>query len=182
MSQGQAQAVIMKAHEFGWHSIAFAQALQFELLLRQKDVIGEWVPISEAGESDVIFRERKWLKGLRWSHVDDNLVLNFATGKGRRPIKVDLRTAPMVIEVLSFLGGKKEQGPAITNECTGMPYATSEFRRKWRILADAAGLPKELKNTDSKPAGLIIGGPNRAKISRNYTLKDLYNGVRTLSK
>jgi hypothetical protein len=36
------RAIRAAAHEhFGWHSIALAQALQFELLLSQKDVIGE---------------------------------------------------------------------------------------------------------------------------------------------
>jgi hypothetical protein len=34
----------------GWHSIALAQAIQFDCALRQKDVIGEWVPESEPGE------------------------------------------------------------------------------------------------------------------------------------
>jgi hypothetical protein len=47
------------AHDhFGWHSIALGQAFQFECTLRQKDVIGEWVPLSEPGVSAVIIRGR----------------------------------------------------------------------------------------------------------------------------
>jgi hypothetical protein len=182
MSKDQAVAIRAKAHEFGWHSIALAQAFQYELLLRQKDVIGEWVPLSEPGESDVSFRGQKWLRGLRWSHISDTLLLKFETGKAQRPMDADLRTAPMVIEEFAFLGGRGSQGPVVICEITGAPYTTSEFRRKWRILADAAGIPRELRNSDSKPAGLIASGPNRATISRHYTLKDLYRGYRRLSE
>ncbi|WP_346296187.1 hypothetical protein LRC39_02080 [Rhodopseudomonas sp. P1] len=39
-----------QAHSWGLHSIALAQAFQFEVPgLRQMDVIGEWVPLSEPG-------------------------------------------------------------------------------------------------------------------------------------
>ncbi|MES2030181.1 MAG: hypothetical protein V4477_13470 [Pseudomonadota bacterium] len=180
MTKDQAEAVRAKAHEFGWHSIALAQALQYELLLSQKDVIGEWVPILETGESDVVFRGQKWLRGLRWSHIGKDLSLKFATGKSRRPISVDLLTARMVMEEFAFLGSRKNEGPIIICEITGAPYATSEFRRKWRIVADAAGISKDIRSSDSKPNGLIIGGPNRATISRNYSWKDICSGPRML--
>jgi hypothetical protein len=48
----------------GMPSIQLAQALQFELCLRQKDVIGEWVPVAEPGMSSVTYHGRKWLCGL----------------------------------------------------------------------------------------------------------------------
>ena len=45
MTAEHANAICKTAREhFDWYSIALAQALQFELLLSQKDVIGEWVP------------------------------------------------------------------------------------------------------------------------------------------
>jgi hypothetical protein len=182
MTQDHAEAIRAKAHEFGWHSIAFAQALQYELLLGQKDVIGEWVPILEAGESDVMFRGQKWLRGLRWENIDKDLTLNCTTGTSRKPIRVDLQTARMVTEELAFRGGRESRGPIIISEITGAPFVTSEFRRKWRILAEAAEIPKEVRNSDSKPNGMIIGGPNRAKISRHYSWKDISAGPRMLSK
>src|SRR3954465_13441337 len=97
-------------NHFGWYSIALAQALQFELLLGQKDVIGEWVPVGEPGESDVVREEegheeegQKWLRGLRWSDIDKNLILRHRVGSSGRRIEVDLRTAPMVLEELSIM-------------------------------------------------------------------------------
>ena len=51
MTAEHANAIRETAREhFGWYSIALTQALQFELLLGQKDVIGEWVPVAEPGE------------------------------------------------------------------------------------------------------------------------------------
>src|SRR6185437_8269934 len=41
----QVTSIRAQAHKVGKPSIALAQALQFGLTLRQKDVIGEWVPI-----------------------------------------------------------------------------------------------------------------------------------------
>ena len=134
MTAEHANAIRKTAREhFGWDSIALAQALQFELLLSQKDVIGEWVPVTEPGESDVIWTERKllrqkdvvgewvpvgepdesgvifaerkqkWLRGLRWSNIDKNLILRHTAGSSGRTIEVDLRTAPMVLEELKIL-------------------------------------------------------------------------------
>ena len=64
-----------RAEHFGWYSIALAQALQFELLLSQKDVIGEWVPVTEPGKSDVIWAERRLLRQKdvvgEWIPVDE---------------------------------------------------------------------------------------------------------------
>jgi hypothetical protein len=52
-----------------------AQALQFELMLRQKDVIGEWVPDSEPGENDIHHDGRKWFRGIRGDAIDGDMIL-----------------------------------------------------------------------------------------------------------
>jgi hypothetical protein len=172
---------------FGWYSIALAQALQFELLLSQKDVIGEWVPLEEPGESDVTWRGQKWLRGLRWSNIDKNLILRHGVGSSARPIEVDLRTAPMVLQELrpysqdmrSLVRGG---GPIVLNDITGMPWSTAEFRRKWRLVAKKAGVPDIVKNRDSVPAGTIFGGPDRARISQGITLARMDYSLRTLRR
>lgn len=180
----QATRVTAREH-FGWPSIALAQALQFELLLPQKDVIGEWVPVTEPGETDVVWEGRKWLRGLRWSNIDKNLVLRHATGAGGRPIEVDLKTAPMVMEELYFSAGTEsaehfpKRGPIVLCDITAMPWLTGEFRRKWRLVAKKAGLPDDFKNRDSVPAGMIIGGPDRARVKQRITLARIDQSLRT---
>jgi hypothetical protein len=174
-------------HHCGWDSIALAQALQFELLLSQKDVIGEWVPVAEPGNSDIVWREQKWLRGLRWGDIDKNLILRHSVGSSGRRIEVDLRTAPMVLEELkgysqTMRSSIRANRPIVINEQTGMPWSTGEFRRKWRIVAKIAGVPNTVKNRDSVPAGMIVGGPDRARISQKVTLARIDYSLRTLRR
>jgi hypothetical protein len=154
----QVDAHRAKAHEFGYHSIALAQALQFDLMFRQKDIIGEWVPVSEPGVSDYVRKDAKWLRGLRWSEIDSNWILRHITSKKGKKIEIDLKLAPMAMEelerYLAFLGDRPAQGPIVICEATAMPWVPSEFRRKWRMIAQAAGIPDEVKNMHSR-AGAI---------------------------
>lgn len=101
MTADQATAIRAAAHAAGLPSIALAQALQFDLMLRQKDVIGEWVPLSEPGTSEVTTGTKKWLRGMRWSEIDGNLILRHTTSKRLKDIQINLRLAPMVMEELS---------------------------------------------------------------------------------
>lgn len=201
MTVDHANAIRTTAREhFGWYSIALAQALQFELLLGQKDVIGEWVPIDESGASDVVWGERKWLRGLRWSNIDKNLILRHTVGSSGRIIEVDLRTAPMVLEELNIHVGDSgpnertapaslhdlfdrsslpASGPVVRCDTNGLPWSTAEFRRKWRLVAKQAGVPDNVNNRDSFPAGTIRGGLDRAKISQTVTLKRIGYSLRT---
>ena len=189
MTADHARTICNTAREhFGWHSIALAQALQYELLLGQKDVIGEWVPVDEPGESDVAQLGQKWLRGLRWSNIDKNLILRHGLGSSGRRIEVDLRTAPMVIEELKILsaqpriedliGSLPNSGPVIVCDTNGMPWSTHEFRRKWRLVAKKADVPDSVTNRDSLPTGMIRGGPDRAKVSQTFTLKRIDYSLR----
>lgn len=153
-----------KAHWRGWDTMALAQALQFELMLRQKDVIGEIVPLSEPGISATVGPKGKWITGLRLEEIDENLILRHTTSKRGKDIEVDLKLAPMVLEELALLSKTPiarltravlpASGPLIICEVTGFPYTTAEFRRKWRVVAELAGLPKTVRSMNSR-AGAI---------------------------
>lgn len=185
LTSDHAKAIRTAAREhFGWYSIALAQALQFELRLGQKDVIGEWVPIAEPDESAVIWRGQKWIRGLCWSHIDKNLILRHTTGSAGKLIEADLRTAPMILDEL---GGADEiirlvnegRGPIVINDVTGMPWSTAEYRRKWRMVARKAGVPDVVKNRDSVPPATLVGGPDRARVSRHISITDIHRNLRT---
>jgi hypothetical protein len=153
------------AHYRGWEYMALADALQFEGTLRQKDVIGEWVPLSEPGLSDTLCaRYGKWISGVRWEEIDDSLILRHNTSKRGKDIEIDLRLAPMVLEELANLTDTPlaeltravlpASGPVILCEVSGVPYTAAEFRRKWRIVANQAGLPNTVRSMDAR-AGAI---------------------------
>jgi hypothetical protein len=165
LSAEQAAAIRKAAHDRGWSFIALAQAIQFECTMRQKDVIGEWVPMKEPGISDVVQRlkkkgDLKWIMGVRWEKIDENLILRHVTSKRNKKIEVDLRLAPMVMEEFHSMFGSIDRadmptsGPVVLCEVNGWPYRTTEFRRKWRKLANSAGIPKHVKNMDSRSGAI----------------------------
>ncbi|MET4045329.1 hypothetical protein ABIC03_007061 [Bradyrhizobium sp. RT6a] len=162
MTLEHVNAIRDAAHRhFGWHSIALAQAFQFELMLKQSDVVGEWVPASEPGLSDIFKGNEKWVRGIRWTNIDENLILRHTIFGGRRhepkEIEIDLKKAPLVMEELSLLPASHPRtGPVIINDVNGLPWSQNEFRRKWRLVANEAGIPLTVKNMDSGKAEAAI--------------------------
>ena len=149
-------AIRIAASRAGLHSIALAQAFQFDCMLRQKDVIGEWVPLSEPGLSDVLDGNNKWLRGIRWEEIDANWTLVHITSKRQKEITVDLKLAPMVMEEMAGRARSQcpSRGPIIISEVAQRPWYAVEFRKNWRRAATSAGVPKTVRNMDSR-AGAI---------------------------
>lgn len=159
--------------EFGWHSIALAQAFQFECTLRQKDVIGELVPLSEPGVSAIIFRNQKWLRGITWQEIDEDFILKHVTSKKQKLVTIDLKLAPMVIEELAFMAKvdpadlKRHMLPAsgavVLCDINGVPWTGNEYRRKWRLVARRCGIPDDVWNMDSRSGAIseadLAGAP-----------------------
>lgn len=169
LTAAHAVAIRAEAHARGFPSIAFAQAMQFELMLRQKDVIGAYVPVGEPGLSDVHRGRRKWQFGIDWREVSKDLILTHRLSKslrGRRAIadpdagktKVyDLKLYPMVMEDLASIPPERRVGPIIIDERTGLPYTVKTFIERWRKIATAAGVPKSVQNRDSRAGGITEG-------------------------
>lgn len=161
----QIDALRAQAHKEGCPSIALAQAIQFEGTFRQKDIIGEWVPYDEPGLSEVTSaRYGKWDRGVRWHEIDDNLVLTHVTSKKQKKVTVDLKLAPMVIEELQAMycelgepltrARLPASGPVIVDEESGRPYLTHKFRRRWRELARAVGIPDDSQQRDTRATAI----------------------------
>lgn len=164
----QAIAIRVAAHARSWHSMGLGQAFQFEFGVRQKDAIGEYVPLAEPGETEYVFGHRKWLRGITWEEIDADLTLRHITSKKEKPIERKLRLAPMVMEELAFIACCEDPqtvtrdrlpatGPLLRNEFDRMPWSNNEYRRKWRMCANDAGLPKTLKNRHSRHGSLKEG-------------------------
>jgi hypothetical protein len=172
MTSEQARAIRAKAKEVGYFSIALAQAFQYELMMRQKDVIGDWVPKAEAKQKAYLEGDgRVWIDGLRWEEIDDQFILRHPTTARERKIEVDLKRAPMVYMEISRYAmmyfTKKPlsdirrsdlpaSGPLIRCEATALPWEGKDFRRKWRKLADIAGVPRSIKNMDSRAGAKMV--------------------------
>jgi hypothetical protein len=159
--------------EAGKLEMALAQSLQYEMTSRQKDIIGEWIPQSEPGISDVIDGNNKWLCGLRWEEIDEDFIVHHTTSKrGKDMPDPDLKYCPLVLEDFERIAPScvsrdaagtiasirrdmfPATGPVIVNPKTRLPYGDDEFRKIWRKYATKVGIPKNVKNMDSR-AGAI---------------------------
>lgn len=164
MTRDQARAIRITAREhFGWDSIAMAQAFQFEFpKLRQVDVIGEWVPLDEGPDSSIIKDGLKWVHGLQWSDIDENFVLRKTLTSGRRgqekTVTFNLKHSQMVREEINRVPQHKRYGPIVICEFSNLPWSQNEFRRKWRIVADKAGIPASVRNGDGAKSGAAKEG------------------------
>lgn len=87
MTADHVEAIRKAAHEQGWHSIALGTVLQFELTMRQKDVIGEWEP-TIGGDGGIRHRDTRWVNGLLWSDIDSDLVLRKTHTKTGIPVEI----------------------------------------------------------------------------------------------
>jgi hypothetical protein len=141
------------AHEMKLGSIAFATVLQFELSLRQKDVVGEWEPAPLA-EGGIVYRGRRWVNGLTWSHIDEANILRKVTTKRGVPVEHDLSLSPMVMEEIAKVPVERRVGPVIISERTGAPYKNRKFSEAWRRVANAAGIPREVWNMDARSGAI----------------------------
>jgi hypothetical protein len=157
----QANLIRAKAREFGRPSIALAQAFQSELGMLQKDVIGEWVPLSDPGESVITSGGFKWLRGLVWEEIDAEARLVHGS------FNVELTKHPMIMHEMNLRPSRSEKGPVIVSEMDGLPWDAVEFRRWWRRVADACGIPKNVRSMDSRPKS---GAPEEEELELDEVL------------
>lgn len=107
-------------------------------------MIGEWVPKSEPGESDVLSAIEKWLRGIRWEEIDENLVLRHPTSRDGKIVELNLQEIPELLAEIR-LKPRPKKGPIIVSEYTERPYMQNAFRDYWRKIALAAGLSKDAR-------------------------------------
>ncbi|MCK1422763.1 hypothetical protein IVB14_22960 [Bradyrhizobium sp. 180] len=160
LTEQQAHDIRAMARKMGRPSIALAQAFQSSSRLLQKDIIGEWVPVSEPGMSDITSGALKWMRGIRWNEIDENLVLHHSSPSWLGDAEINLLDFPMIVDELRIQFGLDASKPArnklpsvgaiVRSEWDGLPWTPVEFRRWWRKVANACGVPPTVKNMDGR--------------------------------
>ena len=155
------EAFIPKAIEAGRISLALGTAIQFETGMRQRDVIGEWLPILAGKEPTGIVvhgarakETRRWANGLTWADLGKDPVISKETTKTGALVAHDLKLMPLVVQVLRLIPAERRFGALIIDEAAGRPYAEFAYAREWRAVARAAGIPDSVWNSDAR-AGAI---------------------------
>lgn len=150
----QVIAARLAAHKHGAPERALVYALQFETTGRQWDFIGAWFPLSYPKVSTTIDGRTKWI-GPRWSDVKD-MILSVKPTKTEDSTAVevafDLSVCPMVVEELQHF--TRRDGPLIVNHDTKLPYRPTAFNEGWRKDYEAAKIPKEIWNRDTRAGGI----------------------------
>jgi len=141
------------AHDLSLGSIALAQTIQFELAMRQKDVIGEWVPL-EGVSGGITHKNTRWTGGLVWSDIDAKMILRKTHVKTGIAVEHDLCLYPDILHEIELVDPSRRVGPMIISEATGEPYKHRTFTQTWRRVADVAGLPQSVWNMDSRSGAI----------------------------
>lgn len=160
----QAKAICERAMDRGLMSIALAQALQFELTLRQIDVIGRWEKARDVNAGGITDRGKRWVDGLLWSHIGADGVLDKETSKTGQNAVHDTNAYPFLRKYLDMISAEKRIGPVIVSEVTGLPYKERQFARTWRKIAQEVGIPDNVWNRDSRAGGVTEGSDAGADI------------------
>lgn len=168
----QVTAARKAAHAAGAPSRALAYAIQFETTLRQWDVTGQFVPLSDIRPSSILAYGMKWI-GPTWDQVSKDLVLSLKHGKTEDTTGAegdfDLKECPMVMEELQHVTDLS--GPLIVNEKTGLPYRYQAYKDGWKSDFKKAGIDPRVWNRDLRAGGNTeaskagVGVEDRAKVS-----------------
>lgn len=161
LTHAHVSAFIPAALAAGRLSLALGTALQFETGMRQKDVIGEWIPVPEGDEpTGIVLRGRRgkgwrrWSNGLTWSDLANDLVISKETTKTGALVSHDVKLLPTVTALLERVPPEQRIGPLIIDETAGRPYAEFAYARDWREIARKVGIPDSVWNMDAR-AGAI---------------------------
>lgn len=146
MTYAQVRAFRAKAIELGRPSMALAVTLQFDLSMRQGDVIGKWSRDEGAGEP-------RWHGGLTWSHIKDGVLVK-RTNKTATKVEHDLARLPDTQAEIARVPAERRVGPIVLCEGTGLPYRRRFYAAEFRRIARLAGIPDDVWSMDAR-AGAV---------------------------
>lgn len=141
------------AHEAGRPSMALGITLQFDLGMRQRDVIGEWLTDKTPAQPGIVFAGMRWADGLTFEHITGT-VLRKRTSKTGNVVEHDLAQIPDTLAELERIPADRRLGPLVVNEENGLPYKRRVYVKWFRIIARKAGIPDEVWSMDAR-AGAV---------------------------
>lgn len=152
MTFAQAQAIVTLAARWSedkpdglrWLHMGIGVATQFETMLRQRDVIGQW-------RRDAGGRE-EWTGAYTWEAIAGGGLLRLQTSKTKATGVYDLPACDLLWPLLQRVPQALRTG-AIVKGDHGPMRATS-YRKWFRQLARAAGVPDGVWNMDARSGAI----------------------------
>lgn len=166
MTVDHVRAFVAKAIELRGPQIGLAMAIgtvtQFETALRQKDVIGEWRQPRTPAEH--------WEGLYRWDNIPGGL-WRMQTSKTGKVIVFDLTGMELLWPLLQQVPQAERHGAIVKGE-HGLPIRERSYRKWFREIARAAGIPDQVWNMDARAGAIteaLEAGVDLATVSRGAT-------------
>jgi hypothetical protein len=146
MTVDQVKAFVVEALKGGERGLymAIGVAAQFETMLRQKDVIGEWTLDADGAES--------WSGPFTWENIPGG-ILRLRTSKTGTTIVHDLTRLELLWPLMQRVPQGERSGAVVKGE-HGLPIRTRSYRKWFRPIARAGGIPDAVWNMDAR-AGAV---------------------------
>lgn len=139
-------------------NVAIGTAAQFELLLRQMDIIGEWAPIGAnrklpAGIASLNLNDELWAGYFTWENIAAwRWRMKTSKSKYRSAADFDLSKYTLLLPLLDAVPHAQRTG-AVVKGAKGLPVRRDMYARWFRQIARAAGIPDEVWNMDARAGG-----------------------------
>jgi hypothetical protein len=179
MSYAQAAAFVRTALDLGARAVipewrgrymAIGVAAQFELALRQKDIIGEW-------------NGDEWSGAFTWENIP-GWKLRLKTSKTRAAAVFALNNYPLLFPLLEAVPHQERTGAIVKGE-HGLAVRERSYRKWFRAIARAAEIPDEVWSMDSRAGAATEAdeaGADLAAISDMLTHAEPRTTVRYIRK
>jgi hypothetical protein len=158
MTSAQAFAFVRTALELGARGVqpaermlamAIGVAAQFEMALRQRDIIGKWVPaMLDTPHAEYDHKGEMWVGAFRWDNIP-GWKFRLRTSKRGAPSGFALTDYPILFPLLERVPHAQRLGAIVKGE-HGLPVRERSYRNWYRQVARAAGIPDEVWNMDSR--------------------------------
>jgi hypothetical protein len=153
----QVQAFIDTALTRNRLYMAIGVAAQFETMLRQKDIIGE-------------YQGGRWTGQFTWENIPAG-ILRLSTSKTGTPAKFDLTVYELLWPLLQAVPQAERVG-AIVKGHDGQGMKEGRYRKLFRSLATEAGIPVSVWSMDARAGAVteaLEAGADIGQVSRAAT-------------
>jgi hypothetical protein len=169
MNYAQASAFIRKALELGERGVipkeralymSIGVAAQFELVLRQKDVIGERPKTARdqekalrRGAAAINYGGVIWTGYFTWENIPGwRWRMKTSKSKYRTAVNFDLATFSLLLPLLEAVPHHERTGAVVKGE-HGYAIQERSYRKWFRPIAQVAGIPDNVKLMDLRAGG-----------------------------